>query len=407
MSFNIALTGLNAASADLAVTSNNIANANTVGFKESRSQFADFFLSNAYGVTDTAVGGGVRVAKVAQQFTQGAISVTNNSLDLAVSGTGWFTLAKDGAVSYTRSGQFGTDRNGFIVNGSGARLQAYPPVAGGTAFDTASLSDVQLSTSDNPPNATTLLNTGVNLPAEATAPVTTPFSASDPTSYNNTTSVTIYDSLGTAHPANLYFVKSGTTANEWTVHTRIDGTDVGTGTTVTFNADGSLSTPTDGRITLPAYATSTGSSPVTMTIDLSNSTQYGNSFSVNSLTQDGYATGRLSGIEVTQEGIVQARFTNGQATRLGKLAMANFANPQGLQQLGDTSWGETYSSGPVIRGSANTSNFGLIQSGALEGSNVDITKQLVNMIVAQRSFQANAQMISTTDQITQTIINIR
>lgn len=407
MSFNIALTGLNAASADLAVTSNNIANANTVGYKESRSQFADFFLANAYGVTDTAVGGGVRVAKVAQQFTQGAISVTNNSLDLAVSGTGWFTLAKDGAVSYTRSGQFGTDRNGFIVNGSGARLQAYPPVAGGTAFDTASLADIQLSTSDNPPNATTLLNTGVNLPAEATAPATTPFSASDPTSYNNTTSVTIYDSLGTGHPANLYFVKSGTTANEWTVHTRIDGTDVGTGTTVTFNADGSLATPTDGRITLPAYATATGSSPVTMTVDLSNSTQYGNSFSVNSLTQDGYATGRLSGIEVTQEGIVQARFTNGQATRLGKLAMANFANPQGLQQLGDTSWGETYASGPVIRGSANTSNFGLIQSGALEGSNVDITKQLVNMIVAQRSFQANAQMISTNDQITQTIINIR
>lgn len=407
MSFNIALTGLNAASSELAVTANNIANANTTGFKESRAQFADFFLANAYGVSDTAVGGGVRVAKVSQQFTQGAISVTNNSLDLAISGTGWFTLAKDGAVSYTRSGQFGTDRNGFIVNASGARLQAYPPVAGATGFDTANLADVQLSTSDNPPNATTRLNTGVNLPAEAAAPTTTPFSAADPTSYNNTTSVTVYDSLGTAHPANLFFVKSGTTPNEWTVHTQIDGSDVGTGTPITFNADGSLATPAGGQIALPPYATATGSDPVNLTVDLSRSTQYGNTFSVNSLTQDGYATGRLSGIEVTQDGIVQARFTNGQATPLGQIAMANFANPQGLQQLGDTSWGETFASGPVIRGTANASNFGLIQSGALEGSNVDITKQLVNMIVAQRSFQANAQMISTTDQITQTIINIR
>ncbi len=404
MSFNIALTGLNAASADLGVTANNIANANTTGFKESRAQFADFFLANAYGVSETAVGGGVRVGKVSQQFTQGAITVTNNSLDLAVSGTGMFTLAKNGAISYSRSGQFGTDRDGYVVNGSGARLQAYAPIAGG--FDTANLSDVQLSTSDNPPKPTSLLKTGINLPAEATAPATTPFSATDPSSYNNTTSVTVYDSLGTSHPANLYFVKSAT-PNTWTVHTRIDGNDVGTGQAVSFNADGSLATPSNGLIALPAYSTTTGSDPVTMTVDLNNSTQYGNTFSVNSLSQDGYATGRLSGIEVTQEGVVQARFTNGQATPLGQIAMANFANPQGLQQLGDTSWGETYSSGPVIRGIANASNFGLIQSGALEGSNVDITKQLVNMITAQRSFQANAQMISTTDQITQTIINIR
>lgn len=407
MSFNIALTGLNAASSELAVTSNNIANANTTGFKESRAQFADFFLANAYGVSDTAVGGGVRVAKVAQQFTQGAISVTNNSLDLAISGTGWFTLAKDGAVSYTRAGQFGTDRNGFIVNPSGARLQAYPPVAGATGFDTANLSDIQLSTSDNPPNPTTRLSTGVNLPAESQAPATAPFSPADPSSYNNTTSVTVYDSLGTAHPANLFFVKSALTPNEWTVHTQIDGVNVGAGETVTFNSDGSLGTPTNGLLALPAHNTTTGSEPITLTVDLNRTTQYGDTFSVNSLTQDGYSTGRLSGIEVTQDGIVQARFTNGQATPLGQIAMANFANPQGLQQLGDTSWGETFSSGPVIRGTANASNFGLVQSGALEGSNVDITKQLVNMIVAQRSFQANAQMISTTDQITQTIINIR
>ena len=406
MSFNIALTGLNAASADLGVTANNIANANTTGFKESRAQFSDFFLADRYGVASTAVGAGVRVSKVAQQFSQGAISVTNNSLDLAISGTGYFTLSKNGAVSYTRAGQFGTDRDGFIVNASGARLQAYPPVAGGTAFDTANLSDVQLSTADNPPRATTTISSGVNLPAAASVPVTATFSASDPTSFNNTTSVTIYDSLGTGHPANLFFVKSAT-PNTWDVHVQIDGNDVGAANTLTFNTDGSLATPAAGNLVLPTYTPTNGSSPVNLTLGLSKTTQFGDTFAVNSLSEDGYATGRLSGIEVSQEGVVQARFTNGQATPLGQIAMANFANPQGLQQLGDTSWGETYGSGPVIRGAANSSNFGLVQSGALEGSNVDITTQLVKMITAQRSFQANAQVIQTADQITQTIINIR
>jgi flagellar hook protein FlgE len=406
MTFNIALTGLNAASADLNVTANNIANSNTVGFKESRAQFADFFLSNPYGVSETAVGGGVRVSKVAQQFSQGAINITNNSLDLAISGSGFFTLSHNGALSYTRAGAFGTDRDGFIVNDSGSRLQAYPPIVGGTGFNTANLSDIQLSTSDNPPVATTSVSVGVNLPAADAVPVTTPFSATDPTSYNNTTSLTVYDSLGTAHAANLFFVK-GATANTWDVYTQIDGNAVGGANPITFNTDGSLATPAgNGQLVLPAYAGTNGSAPLNITLGLSNITQFGDTFSVNSLTSNGYATGRLSGIEVTQEGIVQARFTNGQATPLGQVAVANFANPQSLQQLGNTGWGETFASGPVIRGEANSSNFGFIQSGALESSNVDISAQLVNLITAQRSFQANAQVIQTADQITQTIIQL-
>jgi flagellar hook protein FlgE len=204
----------------------------------------------------------------------------------------------------------------------------------------------------------------------------------------------------------MFFVKTAT-ANSWDVHVQIDGNDVGGATPVTFNPDGSLATPATGNIVLPAYTPTNGSAAMNVTLGLGKTTQYGDTFAVNSLTEDGYATGRLSGIEVSQDGVVQARFTNGQATPLGQIAMSNFTNPQGLQQLGDTSWGETYSSGSVIRGSANSSNFGLVQSGALEGSNVDITAQLVNMITAQRSFQANAQVIQTTDQIMQTIINIR
>lgn len=406
MSFSTALTGLNAASTDLAVTANNIANANTTGFKESRAQFADFFNANAYGISNNAAGSGVRVSRIGQQFGQGAISVTNNSLDMAISGTGYFTLSQGGALSYSRAGAFGTDRNGVIVNADGAHLQAYPPLAGGAGFDTATLADIKLSTADNPPAPSTRLTAGLNLAASAVPPVTTPFSAGDPTSYTSTTSVTVYDSLGTAHPANLYFVKSAT-ANTWDVHASIEGTSLTPATTISFDSNGALSSPAGGKIALPGYSPTTGASSMALTLDLSKTTQFGDSFAVNSLTQDGYASGRLSGVEVTPEGIVQARFTNGQATALGQVAMANFANPQGLQQLGNTSWGETYASGAVIRGTANSGNLGLVQSGALESSNVDITAELVNMITAQRSFQANAQMISTTDQITQTIINIR
>lgn len=188
---------------------------------------------------------------------------------------------------------------------------------------------------------------------------------------------------------------------------QIDGAAAGPASTLTYSSLGQLTTPASGDVTLPAFALGNGAAPRNMTLDLGNSTQYGETFAVSALRQDGYATGRLTGIEVTDEGVVQARYTNGQATPLGQLALAQFANPQGLQQLGNTSWGETFASGAVIRGQAGTTNFGQIQSGALEASNVDLTEQLVNMITAQRNFQANAQMISTSDQVTQTIINIR
>ena len=218
--------------------------------------------------------------------------------------------------------------------------------------------------------------------------------------------MTVYDSLGAPHTANLYFVK-GAAANEWQLNLQIDGVSAGPATALTYSDSGQLLTPAGGNIALPAVNTTTGSAPMNLTLALNGSTQYGERFSVNSLKQDGYATGRITGIEVTDEGIVQARYTNGQATPLGQVALANFANPQGLQQLGDSTWGETFSSGAVIRGQAGTTSFGQIQSGALEASNVDLTEQLVNMITAQRNFQANSQMISTSDQITQTIINIR
>ena len=168
-----------------------------------------------------------------------------------------------------------------------------------------------------------------------------------------------------------------------------------------------LTSPVGGQVPFPAFTPTTGAAAMNVTVDLSASTQYGSNFAVNSVIQDGYTTGRLIGIDITDTGVVQARFTNGQSTALGQVAIANFSNPQGLQQLGNTQWAETFASGQALRGQAGNSGFGLVQSGALEGANVDVTEQLVQMITAQRNFQANAQMISTADQITQTIINMR
>jgi flagellar hook protein FlgE len=406
MSFRISLSGMNAASADLNVTSNNIANANTTGFKESRAEFGDVFPVSAYGLSRNAIGAGVRLTQVAQQFAQGNIDNTGKSLDLALSGTGFFTLSNNGATVYSRAGNFGADREGYVVNPAGQRLQVFAPNASGVGFDTGRMTDLQLSTNDSPPNATTSVDVITNLPANASAPTITPFDPNDPTTYNHTTSVTVYDSLGASHSQSLYYVKTAN-PNEWQVHSYIDGNAVGAAQTLQYSGTGDLLTPATGLVAMPAYDPGNGANPMAIELDLGDSTQYGDRFGVASLTQDGYSTGRLTGIEVSKEGIVSANYTNGVSTPLGQVALTNFANPQGLQPLGDNAWAESFESGQPRRGQAGTADFGVVQGGALEASNVDLTAQLVNMITAQRNFQANAQMISTQDQITQTVINIR
>ena len=405
MPFAIALSGLNAASSDLGVTANNVANVNTTGFKSSRAQFAEVFAVGTQSVSSSASGSGVRISAIAQQFTQGNIDFTDNALDLAIGGEGFFVISDNGARSYTRAGAFGVDNQGFVVNALGARLQAYP-YAGNGLFNTGTPQDLQLEIGANPPAATTRAAFGINLPANAPAPANPVFDPTDPSSFNHTTSVTVYDSLGAAHTATVYFIKDAV-PNTWNTQVEIDGTPVGGATPVVFNPDGTLNTPAGGLMSLGAYDPGTGATPITMDLDFATATQFGNNFGVNSLSQDGFTTGRLTGVSVDGEGVVFARFTNGQSTSLGKLALANFVNPQGLQQLGDTTWGESFQSGDALLGEAGTASFGNIQSGALESSNVDLTAQLVQMITAQRNFQANAQMISTADTITQTVINIR
>ena len=405
MPFRLALSGLNAAQADLTVTANNIANTATTGFKSSRAEFAELFSVSPQGVSSNAIGNGVRVSNVAQQFTQGNIDFTDNNLDLAVSGQGFFILNDGGALAYTRAGAFQVDSQGYIVNARNQRLQVYPPSTNGQ-FNTGALTDIQLVTSESAPSATTAVDVTLNLPANATQPPVAVFDPANVNSYNSATSLTTYDSLGAAHTATLYFTKTAN-VNEWTTQLYVDGNAVGTPQTLEYNNSGTLIDPVGGTIAFPAYTPATGAADMNMTFDFSTSTQYGGAFNVNAITQDGYTTGRLIGIDIDSTGVVQARFTNGRSLALGQVALANFANPQGLQQLGDTNWAETFGSGQALRGQAGNSGFGLVQSGALESSNVDITEQLVNMITAQRNFQANAQMISTADAITQTIINIR
>ncbi|MEM7082010.1 MAG: flagellar hook protein FlgE [Pseudomonadota bacterium] len=405
MPFRIALSGLNAASSDLNVTANNIANANTYGFKSSRAEFAEVFAAGSGSLATSVSGSGVRMTGVSQAFSQGNVDFTNNALDMAIGGEGFFTLLDGGSRAYTRAGNFSVDREGFVVNPKGARLQGFPP-ADNDSFNTGLLTDMRVLVGTNAPSETTLAEIGVNLPAAAEQPTNPVFDPDDPASYNHTTSTTIYDSLGAAHTATFYYIKD-VGNNEWLAETYIDGSPVGPAQPLIFDSEGQITTPAGGQVTLPAFPTGTGSDDINLTVNYNDTTQFGEQFAVNSLIQDGFTTGRLIGLEVGTTGVLFARFTNGQSSSLGKVALANFANPNGLGQRGDTLWSESFESGSVVLGEAGTSSFGLIQSGALEASNVDLTAQLVNMITAQRNFQANAQMITTADQVTSTVLNIR
>ncbi|MCC7329921.1 MAG: flagellar hook protein FlgE [Gammaproteobacteria bacterium] len=398
MSFQIALSGLNAASTDLQVTSNNIANANTTGFKASRAEFADVYSGEAIGI-----GNGVRLADVRQQFTQGNVDITERQLDLAISGKGFFVVSDHGSLLYSRVGAFGLDANGYVENSERERLQVYPPRGDGT-FNTGALTDLRFTTDTSPPQATTTLNLNINLPAGSVVPTVTPFNMADPQTYNRSTSSITYDSLGVAHDTSLYFIA---TATGWNAAMSIDGQQVGALQPFAFSATGALTTPANGQLAFNGHDPGNGASPMNITLDMSRSTQYGREFVVNQINPDGQAAGRLRSFEVDPSGVVFARFSNGVSNALGQVALANFSNPEGLLKVSDTSFQETFRSGVPQRGQAAQSDFGVIQSGALESSNVDLTQQLVRMITSQRLFQANAQVISTLDTVTQTIINLR
>ena len=411
MSFGIALSGLDAAQSDLNVTANNIANSATTGFKSSNSNFAELFAVSPQGVSDTQIGNGVQLQQVEQQYSQGDIQTTGNSLDLALSGNGFFTVSSNGADQYTRAGSFQTNSAGEVVNAAGQNLQVYAPTASG-AFNTTSLTNLVIPTGDSAPAATTTAAMSFNLPAGSTAPTATPFSPANTNSYNQSTSLTVYDSLGAAHTASMYYVNTGGSA--WDAYEYIDGAAVNaTPVQLTYSNSGALTGVVDAAggtnpdaVSFGAYTPTTGAAALNVTFNLSSTTQYGDTFGVTSVTQNGFTTGQLSGVSVSSTGVVQANYTNGQSSSLGQVAVANFADQQALQQVGNTNWVQTFGSGQPVYGQAGGAGVGLIESGSLEASNVDITAQLVNMITSQRAFQANAEMVSTENAITQTVINI-
>jgi flagellar hook protein FlgE len=637
MAFRVAISGLKAASGELDVIGNNIANSNTTGFKKSRAEFVDVFAVTNVGGSGSTPGSGVRLSAIRQQFTQGNIAFTDNNLDFAINGNGFFILDDSGSQIYSRGGAFGVDRNGFLANAEGQNLIAFSADTSGNI--TGAAGPIQINTANIAPQASANMTVDLNLDAAQTQPTVGTFSSTNPNSFNHSTSTTIFDSLGNSHLASMYYVKTGTPAvpttvipgaytaavsngtaavqndsttsgaftdsvqgagqtysltvggilihtetnatvtaadidagvtaqsaalaaigittsgtaaagtllfsrtdgasfdidivnqaasggganadfatgsntvnngstavnptdiaftmsidgtqffteaaaiggtvtaaeldtalssfvagsggaytissgsiaagnlvlekadgtdaaitidsnftgtpgsfagalvstngtpslqtNIWETYTFVDGTQVAGPDTLAFSTSGTLTTPASGNVTVPSFTPSGGAAAMTLVQDYSASTQFGSSFSVNALAQDGFTTGRLSGLDIDSEGIIFARFTNGQSSVEGQVALADFQNPQGLQPVSDTSWGETFSSGAVTIGSPGTASLGLIQAGALEQSNVDLSEELVNMIIAQRSFQANAEVISTSDTITQSIINLR
>lgn len=406
MSFQQGLSGLNAAAKNLDVIGNNVANSNTAGFKGAQASFADVFANSLAGGGGGSVGIGTALSAVLPQFGQGNINVTSSPLDIAINGTGFFRLSANGAASYTRNGQFQLDKDGFVVSTGGARLSGYPAGPGGTIV-TSTPTDLQLSRSDLPPVATTQAGVVLNLDARAPT-IAAAFNLTDPSTYQSATSMGVFDSLGNAHTLSLYFAK--TANNSWNVYGANDGVQIGAGAlgAINFTTSGAIDTATT---TLPinvSTAVTTGAtSPLAFTLDLAGSTQFGSGFGVNELTQDGSTSGRLAGFSVGADGVVLGRYSNGETLAQGQIVLANFTNPQGLQPLGSNQWGETPQSGQALLGAPNTGSLGVLQSSALEDSNIDLTAELVSMITAQRVYQANAQTIKTQDSVLQTLVNLR
>ncbi len=433
MGFQQGLSGLNAASASLNVIGNNVSNANTVGFKGSQAQFADVYANAQGGTTNSAVGIGVRVGTVIQQFGQGNITSTGNPLDMAISGQGFYQLDNNGVAVYSRNGQFQMNQNGFIVNAQGHQLTGYPVDPATGILSVGSAGPLRLPTAPISPQATEVAEVGLNLDSRATDPVTVPFNPVDPTTFNSSTAMTIFDSLGNSHIATMFFVKLATPVNTWEAYMTVDNlAPDGTAATaavvgppavaantllgsMTFSSAGLLDLALTSPVlqgTAPGvgitYPLPNGSTtPQLMTLNFSDSTQFGAPFGVNALNQNGYTSGRLNGFSTSADGIILGRYTNGQSQALGQVLLVNFVNPQGLQPLGNNEWGSTSTSGEPVPGEPGTGNLGILQSGATEDSNIDLTAELVNMITAQRIYQANAQTIKAQDSILQTITNLR
>ncbi|MEM7375899.1 MAG: flagellar hook protein FlgE [Pseudomonadota bacterium] len=421
MSFEIGLSGINAASASLSTASHNIANVGTTGFKYQRAEFADIFSNNVFSAARTSIGDGALLSTVRQMYGQGNLEYTENALDLAINGPGFFMVSPTVDTlnpSYTRDGFFRLDSDGYIVDGEGQFLQTFPTDPDtGTVISNSITSAQPVQLADHYGAAVQTSNVGIaaNLPASAAELPIAGFDPNDVNTYSAATKAVIYDSLGESHSLFTYFIHTDATANEWEVRTYVDNVALtpapGESTTLQFDGGGALIAPANGDIQYDPEPLSAGSDPLTINVDFTpnpaeQTTQFSSAFAVPFVTQDGATLGRLSGLTVETDGGVIAKYSNGRTVSLGKVLLTDFQNINGLRQIGNSAWNETNDSGAAIVGEAGTGSLGTIQGGALETSNVDLTAQLVNLITAQRNFQANAKTIETSNTITQTIINI-
>ncbi|MDO6568466.1 flagellar hook protein FlgE [Alteromonas sp. 1_MG-2023] len=458
MSFNIALSGVAAAQKDLDVTANNIANVNTVGFKESRAEFGDVYATSLLAGSKTKVGDGVLTQDVAQQFSQGSLQFTNTALDLAITGNGFFATVPDETsrdFSFTRAGQFKLDDDNYVVNSNGDLLLGFPVNSDSTSSSVAlsTTEPVQIPDSSGSPAQTSEVDLRMNLPAGDAGLDPAAFDPEDPLTYNAATSVTVYDSLGDSHIMTYYFVKDQAADNEWYVATAVDdqltdlvnsddsnsdpgtavnslGTNTGNGVSaakLVFSQGGDfvgIESPdgiqtTDYKLTTEALgsalsngADATQQISIDFNLDPSNATtieptQYASAFEVTSLEQDGLPVGRLTGIDIGPDGLVRATFSNGTSEPIVRVALVRFSNEQGLTQQSSTEWKESILSGEALAGEATTGTFGEINSSALEQANVNLTTELIDMIIAQRNFQANSRALEVNNSLNQTILNIR
>jgi len=459
MSFNIALSGIAAAQKDLNTTANNIANVNTIGFKESRAEFADVYANSIFSNSKTAVGGGATTTQVAQQFHQGSLQFTSNSLDMAISGGGFFVTSSElGSQdqSYTRAGAFKVDSANYMVDSAGNFLQGFPVDEDGnsTSVSLTTTQPIKIPDTAGSPVQTGNVGLQMNLNVGETALDPANFNPADSDTFNNSTSVTIYDSLGESHIMTTYFIKptngSFTGESNWVAFYAVDGDPVdvaagagtystdtngdgtadATGTASAANPDGLGGVWSGAVIKFNSVGAYTGSDPAnittealgsggagalgpgadgtqTLTIKFNNPTQYASPFEVTELTQDGITVGRLTNVGIGSDGLITASYSNGSTVPLARVALVRFANEQGLTQVGNTSWKASLDSGAALAGEANSGTFGSIRSSALEQSNVDLTTELVDLISAQRNFQANSRTLEVNNTLNQTILQIR
>jgi flagellar hook protein FlgE len=415
MALYVELSGLQAAQTDLDTIGNNIANVGTNGFKSSTANFSDLYATSLLGANGTSVtlGQGVTTNSLAQLFTEGSITQTGNPLDVAIYGNGFFQVQNPGGdVAYTRDGALQLNAQGFLTNDTGALVMGYSAQAsGGTA--TGALGELQINQANLAATATSSLTMNMNLPSTDTPinTTTTPFSVSNPASYNESTTTTVYDSLGTPDTLTTYFtqVSGSGSPPQWQTHWQLSNSagkmvSSGSGGTLTFNSSGAL---TAGSSAISVAGLPDGAAPLSITQNFTGSTLSDLSFGVNSVTNNGSAGGQFAGLEIGSNGEVVAQYSNGGTQVMGTIALSNFVNPQGLIAVSGNEWEPSATSGVAVTGAPGTAGLGGLQSGAIEGSNVDLSTQLVNLIVAQQAYQANVQGINVDQQDVQKLLTIQ